>query len=100
MTNVLAGKSKTPLQFKVFHTLLGFAVFFSLITIPAEAQVIDIFGVPISSEFLWWPVVFFVLRLIHSVYGLAYLRHTLYLVILFPRLWPFKQPERVGKSMS
>ena len=83
MTNVLAGKSKTPLQFKVFHTLLGFAVFFSLITIPAEAQVIDIFGVQISSEFLWWPVVFFVLRLIYSVYGLAYLRHTVYLVILF-----------------
>lgn len=83
MTNVLAGKSKTPLQFRVFHTLLGFAVFFSLITIPAEAQVIDIFGVPISSEFLWWPVVFFVLRLIYSVYGLAYLRHTVYLVILF-----------------
>lgn len=83
MTNVLAGKSKTPLQFKVFHTLLGFAVFFSLITIPAEAQVIDIFGIQISSEFLWWPVVFFVLRLIYSVYGLAYLRHTVYLVILF-----------------
>ncbi|RUR11605.1 VUT family protein [Legionella sp. km772] len=83
MTNVLAGKSKTPLQFKVFHTLLGFAVFFSLITIPAEVQVINIFGVTISSEFLWWPVVFFVLRLIHSVYGLAYLRHTVYLVILF-----------------
>ncbi len=83
MTNVLAGKSKTPLQFRVFHTLLGFAVFFSLITIPAEAQVINIFGVPISSEFLWWPVVFFVLRLIYNVYGLAYLRHTVYLVILF-----------------
>ena len=83
MTNVLAGKSKTPLQFRVFHTLLGFAVFFSLITIPAEAQIINIFGVPISSEFLWWPVVFFVLRLIYNVYGLAYLRHTVYLVILF-----------------
>lgn len=83
MTNVLAGKSKTPLQFRVFHTLLGFAVFFSLITIPAEAQVINIFGAPISSEFLWWPVVFFVLRLIYNVYGLAYLRHTVYLVILF-----------------
>ena len=83
MTNHLTGKSKTPLQFKVFHTLLGLAVFFSLITIPAEAQVINIFDMPIASEFLWWPVVFFVLQLIYIAYGLAYLRHMVYLVILF-----------------
>ncbi|RJG35921.1 hypothetical protein, partial [Streptococcus pyogenes] len=72
MNKSIAGKSKTPLQFKVFHTLLGFAVFFSLITVPAEAQVINIFGITISSQLLWWPVVFFVLRLIYSVYGFPY----------------------------
>ncbi|MBN9232016.1 MAG: VUT family protein [Legionella sp.] len=83
MNSLLTGKSKTPLQFKVFHTLLGFAVFFSLITVPAEAQVINIFGIQTASELLWWPIVFFVLRLIHGVYGFAYLRHTVYSVILF-----------------
>jgi hypothetical protein len=50
MTNHLTGKSKTPLQFKVFHTLLGLAVFFSLITIPAEAQVINIFNMPMAGD--------------------------------------------------
>jgi len=58
MNSLLTGKSKTPLQFKVFHTLLGFAVFFSLITVPAEAQVINIFGIQTASELLWWPFVF------------------------------------------
>jgi queuosine precursor transporter len=83
MNNSLIGKSKTPLQFRVFHTLLGFAVFFSLITVPAEAQVIHLFGIDTSSEFLWWPIVFFALQLIYRVYGFTYLRHTLYSVILF-----------------
>ncbi|HGC5761915.1 TPA: hypothetical protein ACIZBP_002147 [Legionella pneumophila] len=81
------GKSKTPLQYKVFHTLLGFAVFFSLITVPAEAQVIQIHGILTSSELLWWPVVFFVLRLIHGVYGFAYLRHAVYAVLLFHAIY-------------
>jgi len=83
MNNSLPGKSKTPLQFKVFHTLLGFAAFFSLITVPAEAQVIHLFGMATASEFLWWPIVFFTLQLIYRVYGFPYLRHTLYSVILF-----------------
>jgi len=83
MNNQLTGKSKTPLQFKIFHTLLGFAVFFSLITVPAEAQVINLFGIATASELLWWPVVFFVLQLIYRVYGFPYLRHTVYSVILF-----------------
>ena len=87
MNNFPTGKSKTPLQFKVFHTLLGFAVFFSLITVPAEAQVIQLCGIPIASEFLWWPVVFFVLQLIYRVYGFAYLRHTVYSVILFHAIY-------------
>lgn len=87
MSSPLTRKSKTPLQFKVFHTLLGFAVFFSLITIPAEAQVINIFGIPTASELLWWPVVFFVLQLIYSVYGFAYLRHVVYSVILFHAIY-------------
>lgn len=87
MNNTLKGKSKTPLQLKVFHTLLGFAVFFSLITVPAEAQVINIFGIATASEFLWWPFVFFALQLIYNVYGFAYLRHTVYLVILFHAIY-------------
>jgi uncharacterized integral membrane protein (TIGR00697 family) len=87
MSSSLTGKSKTPLQFKVFHTLLGLAVFFSLITVPAESQIINIFGIPTASELLWWPVVFFVLRLIYSVYGFAYLRHTVCLVILFHAIY-------------
>ncbi|CZI43623.1 TPA: VUT family protein [Legionella pneumophila] len=87
MNKSIAGKSKTPLQFKIFHTLLGFAVFFSLITVPAEAQVINIFGITISSQLLWWPVVFFVLRLIYSVYGFPYLRHGVYSVLLFHAIY-------------
>jgi queuosine precursor transporter len=87
MTNLISGKSKTPLQFRAFHTLLGFAVFFSLITIPAETQVVDIFDMRMASEFLWWPVVFFVFQLIYRVYGLAYLRHTVYLVIVFHAIY-------------
>lgn len=83
MNNSLPSKSKTPLQFRVFHTLLGFAVFFSLITVPAEVQVIHLFGIATASEFLWWPIVFFALQLIYLVYGFTYLRHTLYSVILF-----------------
>ncbi|MCL5272443.1 MAG: VUT family protein [Gammaproteobacteria bacterium] len=87
MNKSITGKSKTPLQFKVFHTLLGFAVFFSLITIPAEAQLINVFGISISSELLWWPVVFFVLRLIYGIYGFAYLRHVVYSVLLFHAIY-------------
>ncbi|HDS3853580.1 TPA: VUT family protein [Legionella pneumophila] len=87
MNKSVIGKSKTPLQYKIFHTLLGFAVFFSLITVPAEAQVIQIYGILISSELLWWPVVFFVLRLIHGVYGFAYLRHAVYSVLLFHAIY-------------
>lgn len=87
MNNSIIGKSKTPLQYKVFHTLLGFAVFFSLITVPAEAQVIQIHGILTSSELLWWPAVFFVLRLIHGVYGFAYLRHAVYAVLLFHAIY-------------
>lgn len=87
MNNSPTGKSKTPLQFRVFHTLLGFAVFFSLITVPAEAQVIQLCGIQIASEFLWWPIVFFVLQLIYRVYGFAYLRHTLYSVMLFHAIY-------------
>lgn len=87
MNKPTTGKSKTPLQFKVFHTLLGFAVFFSLITVPAEAQVIQVFGIVTSSELLWWPVVFFVLRLIYGVYGFAYLRNAVYSVLLFHAIY-------------
>lgn len=87
MNNQLTSKSKTPLQFKVFHTLLGFSVFFSLITVPAEAQVINLFGIPTASEFLWWPIVFFIFQLIYSVYGFIYLRHAIYLVILFHAIY-------------
>ncbi|HAU2169428.1 TPA: VUT family protein [Legionella pneumophila] len=87
MSKSVIGKSKTPLQYKIFHTLLGFAVFFSLITVPAEAQVVQIYGILTSSELLWWPVVFFVLRLIHGVYGFAYLRHAVYSVLLFHAIY-------------
>ncbi|MFO8991862.1 VUT family protein [Legionella pneumophila serogroup 1] len=87
MNKSVIGKSKTPLQYKIFHTLLGFAVFFSLITVPAEAQVIQIYGILTSSELLWWPVVFFVLRLIYEVYGFAYLRHAVYSVLLFHAIY-------------
>ena len=87
MSNSLPGKSKTPLQFRVFHTLLGFSVFFSLITVPAEAQIIHLFGIATASEFLWWPIVFFALQLIYRVYGFPYLRHTLYSVILFRAIY-------------
>ncbi|HAW6249049.1 TPA: VUT family protein [Legionella pneumophila] len=87
MSNPLAGKSKTPLQLKLFHTLIGLTVFFSLITVPAEAQVINIFGIPTASEFLWWPFVFFLFQLIRNAYGFSYLRHTVYLVILFHALY-------------
>ncbi|KTC98707.1 VUT family protein [Legionella erythra] len=79
---LLKGKSDTPLQFKVFHTLAGFAVFFSLISVPAEAQLIDFAGISLASELLWWPMAFFCFQLIYEIYGLAYLRHTLYLVIM------------------
>lgn len=87
MASISKGKSSTPLQFKVFHTLLGLAVFFSLITVPAESQVLSIFGIPIASEFLWWPLVFFSFQLIYSVYGFIYLVHTVYLVILFHAIY-------------
>lgn len=87
MNNPLTRKSKTPLQFKLLHTIIGFAVFFSLITVPAEAQMVNVFGIPTASEFLWWPIVFFVFHLIHNVYGFAYLRHTTYLVILFHAIY-------------
>ncbi|MBA2648093.1 MAG: hypothetical protein H0U75_00595 [Legionella sp.] len=87
MNNPLTGKSKTPLQFKIFHTLLGFGVFFSLITVPAEAQMINITGIATASELLWWPLVFFVLRIIYSVYGFAYLRHAVYMIILFHAMY-------------
>lgn len=87
MSSQLSGKSKTPLHFKLLHTLIGFTVFFSLITVPAEAQVINIFGIPTASEFLWWPIVFFILQLIQNAYGFSYLRHTVYLVILFHALY-------------
>lgn len=87
MSNPIFRKSKTPLQFKVFHTLLGFTVFFSLITVPAEKQIISIFGIHTASELLWWPIVFFGLRLINSSYGFAYFRHTVYLVILFHAIY-------------
>ena len=83
MDNSLPSKSKTPLQLRVFHTLIGFAVFFSLIAIPAESQTISLFGMPVSSDLLWWPVVFFILYLINGAYGFGYLRHSVYLVILF-----------------
>ena len=87
MSSQLSGKSKTPLHFKLLHTLIGFTVFFSLITVPAEAQVINIFGIPTASEFLWWPIVFFIFQLIQNAYGFSYLRHTVYLVILFHALY-------------
>jgi len=87
MNNALASKSKIPLQYKVFHTLLGFTVFFSLITVPAEAQVINLFGIPTASEFLWWPFVFFAFQLIYNVYGFAYLRHAIYMTILFHAIY-------------
>lgn len=87
MNNPLASKSKTPLQFRAFHTLLGLAVFFSLITVPAEAQIIYIFGIQVSSEFLWWPMVFFALQLIHHVYGFAYFRHAVYSLLLFHAIY-------------
>ncbi|RUQ81717.1 VUT family protein [Legionella septentrionalis] len=80
-------KSKIPLQFKVFHTLLGFAVFFSLVTLPAETQLIKVGGILTTSELLWWPVVFFIFQLIYTVYGFAYLRHAVYLVILFHTIY-------------
>lgn len=83
MINTLKSKSKTPLQFKVFHTLLGLAIFFSLITLPAECQIIKIFGLTMSSELLWWPIVFYIFYVINKIYGFAYLRHAVYLVILF-----------------
>jgi len=83
MNNLLIGKSKIPLQLKVFHTLLGLVVFFSLITIPAESQIISLFGMPISSDLLWWPAVIFILYIINSIYGFGYLRHSVYLVIIF-----------------
>jgi uncharacterized PurR-regulated membrane protein YhhQ (DUF165 family) len=87
MNNSLIGKSKIPLQFRMLHTLLGFAIFFSLITIPDEAQVIHLFAVATSAEFLWWPIVIFVLKLIYYVYGFAYLRHALYSIILFRAIY-------------
>lgn len=77
------GKSKIPLQFKVFHTLIGLATFFSLITVPAESQMISIFNIQVSSEILWWPAVFFIFYLINSIYGFEYLRHAIYLIMLF-----------------
>lgn len=83
MSNFLPSKSKIPLQLKVFHTLLGFVVFFSLITIPAESQTISLFGASVPSNLLWWPVAFFIFYLIYSIYGFSYLRHSVYLVILF-----------------
>lgn len=83
MDNTLLSKSKTPLQSRLFHTQLGLAVFFSLITIPAEAQTICLFGLYVSSDLLWWPIVFFTLYLIKSVYGFGYLRHSVYLIIIF-----------------
>lgn len=87
MNKALTGKSKIPLQFKVFHTLLGFTVFFSLITVPAEAQTINLFGIPTASELLWWPFVFFAFQLIYNVYGFAYLRHAVYMAILLHAIY-------------
>lgn len=83
MVSSIKGKSKIPLQFRIFHTLLGLAVLFSLITLPGESQVLMIFGIPIASELLWWPLVFFTFQLIYRVYGFDYLIHSVYLVILF-----------------
>ena len=87
MSSQASGKSKTPLQTRLFHTLIGLAVFFSLITVPGEAQVIDLFGIATSSEYLWWPVVFFLFQIIRNVYGFAYLRHSVYLVILLHAIY-------------
>lgn len=87
MNKSLIGKSKIPLQFRMLHTLIGFAIFFSLITIPAEAQVIRLLGIATSAEFLWWPIVFFILKLIYCVYGFAYFRHALYSIILFRAIY-------------
>lgn len=87
MNSSSKGKSKTPLQFKVFHTLLGLAVFFVLVTVPAEAQVINLLGISMASELLWWPLVFFSFQLIYSVYGFIYLRHAVYLVIFFHAIY-------------
>ena len=42
---------------------------------------------PIASELLWWPLVFFSFQLIYSVYGFIYLRHAVYLVILFHAIY-------------
>lgn len=89
MSNLLLGKSKTPLQFKLFHTLLGFVVFFSLITVPSECQLIQIARLVISSELLWWPIVFFMLHLIQRIYGFAYFRHAVYLLIIFRVIYLF-----------
>lgn len=87
MHSSLKSRSKTPLQFKIFHTLLGLAVFFSLITVPAESQTLMLWGMPMASELLWWPWVFFIFQLIYRVYGFAYLRHAVYLVILFHAIY-------------
>lgn len=87
MNNYSKGKSKTPLQFKIFHTLLGFIVFFSLIPVPAETQMINLFGILTASELLWWPIVFLIMQLIYRVYGFAYLRHTVYFVIIFHSIY-------------
>ena len=87
MSSKHQGKSKIPLNFKLLHTLIGLTVFFSLVTVPAEAQVVNLFGIPVASEFLWWPIVFFLLQLIHNAYGFSFLRHTVYLVILFHALY-------------
>ncbi|MFO9067147.1 VUT family protein [Legionella pneumophila serogroup 1] len=83
MSSVLASKSKIPLQLKVFHTLLGIVVFFSLITIPAERHLILFSGIETTSDMLWWPFVFTGLYLIHRIYGFGYFRHSVYLVIFF-----------------
>lgn len=87
MDNLIKSKSQTPLHFKAFHTLLGLAVFFSLITIPGEHQVIRLFDMTMSSDYLWWPIVFLIFHFINAIYGFSYLRHAVYLIIIFRTIY-------------
>ena len=86
-TYQIYGKSRHPLQFKAFHTILGLCVFFSLITIPTECQIISMLNFEISAQFLWWPIICFLLAIIERTYGFEYLRQSVYLIILFRSIY-------------
>lgn len=76
-------QQKNILQFKVFHSILAFAILFSFLSLPAEPVIINFFGLMPSSQFIWWPFVVYFLYKINIIYGFEYYRHAVYVIVIF-----------------